>query len=501
MKLKLIKFTLLLLVGCVFYSPVFADREAELQYQREGKVAIVVGINSYSPNTGLRQLNYAIADAYSLKNVLLSQGYIVRILTNQSANKQMILHTIKEAGRHLKKGRGTLIFAYSGHGFASKGKNYLATYGAVINQFRQTALSLREVDEAIHRLGVKRAVLFIDAARNNPSISGAKETNKVSFIRTHYRTNILFSTKPGYVSWESELLEHSIFYYFLTRALAGEAANSDGIITFATIVKYVKMHVSNWTSHEMKSQYSWSNQHLFENVLILGQKKIRVTNRNQYLGKKSKNMRNEALLITKYRADRLARARTARKAKEAHLALLEKKLYQLKLAKIEFTVPERMNIDDAKVITLSMGLEGVDISLKNIETKEKNMKLYKESMYISDNIKANLVGINFKIKKISPDIQALFMREKMEWKWYIKPLKAGKQKLSLTIIALIQDKSISLDYKALEKTIDVEVTVFQTISNLIKQNSELFITTIFSILAFFLMFGMRIIKKRGVKKT
>lgn len=244
------------------------------KFQQENKVAVIIGVNTYDRSTGLRPLKYAASDATNLKNTLIKQGYKVRLLTNHHAGKHMILNAIEQAGKTLKRNTGTFIFAYSGHGFASNKQNYLASHGTVINRLAQSALPLREVQQAIRRTGAKRAILFIDACRNDPNIAGSKSVASTGFIYSKSEgIKTLYATKFGEVSWESPQLRHGVFSHFLIKALRGEAADRNGVISFSSVEKYVQQNVSNWTfSHRMpNTQLPFSNGNSF-GVLVLGQK-------------------------------------------------------------------------------------------------------------------------------------------------------------------------------------------------------------------------------------
>jgi uncharacterized caspase-like protein len=219
-------------------------------------------------------LRYAAADAKMLKIILQKQGYTVRLLTNQKANKQYIINAIKQAGGTLKRNTGTFIFAYSGHGFAGRNGNYLASYGTVANKLVSSGLALKQVEQAIRGTGAKRAMLFIDACRDNPSIAGSRSGRNASFIYSKSEgMKVLYATKFGEVSWESPQLGHGVFSHFLIKALRGEAADSNGIISFSTIENYVQQKVSNWTygRNMVTTQRPFSSGNSF-GVLVLGRK-------------------------------------------------------------------------------------------------------------------------------------------------------------------------------------------------------------------------------------
>lgn len=243
---------LVLLAGSLSADETTADeknvRVGEAQQFAQGnKVAVIVGVNTYDQESGLRPLKYAAADADALTAVLQKHGYAARTLTNQKATKSYILNAIKQAGETLNPQQGTLVFAFSGHGFAQGGNNYLASYGTVGGNLSESALSMQELEQAVRATKVRRAVLFIDACRDNPGLEGSKSIGQPSFIQQQSEgIQVLYATKFGEISWEHDSLKHGVFSYFLQKALNGEAADTQGAISFDNLKSYVQQQVANW---------------------------------------------------------------------------------------------------------------------------------------------------------------------------------------------------------------------------------------------------------------
>ncbi len=214
------------------------------------KFAIVVGIDQYSQYSGLSSLNYAVADAVALADVLEADGYRVLRRFNADANRQFILDsisTVAQLAESSDKSDSTLLFSFAGHGFASKGENYLVTQGASRDQLVETGLSISDVQKALRDTGIARRMMFIDACRNDPNPS-ARSASAESFV-THNRGEgevTLYSTRVGEFSYESPDLGHGVFSHFLVKGLSGEAAN-DGTVTLQGIKSYVEKEVRFWT--------------------------------------------------------------------------------------------------------------------------------------------------------------------------------------------------------------------------------------------------------------
>lgn len=217
--------------------------EESQQFTQGNKVAIVAGLESY---TKFSRLDYAVDDAQQLAGILKRNGYKVNLLSDQEASRKFILNAIEQAGKMLRNGEGTLVFFFSGHGGRRGGENYLATVDTLANQLDSSGLSESDVVKAIRATGVRRAVLFLDACRDNP-VPGSKAMLE-HFVGRDYGEGIqiLYSTSRDDFSWESQKLGHGVFSYFLNQGLSGQAAQS-GVVTFASLARYVEDNVSSWT--------------------------------------------------------------------------------------------------------------------------------------------------------------------------------------------------------------------------------------------------------------
>ncbi|KOR32146.1 hypothetical protein TI05_09110 [Achromatium sp. WMS3] len=225
--------------------------EETQHFGKELKMAVVVGINAYPRFSGLRSLFYAKADAEALDKALKRAGYGVQLLTDKNATGGAILTAIDNIKQTLNPNEGTVIFAFAGHGFRdrSSGKNYLAPYEASVQRVRRTGLAVDEVETALVNTGARRRILFIDACRNDP-LEGKRVVPGVAATFTQHSlfqgaegTRILFSTKAGGYSNEYPDIGHGIFTHFLLKGLAGQAANSQGFITFRSLANYVQTKV------------------------------------------------------------------------------------------------------------------------------------------------------------------------------------------------------------------------------------------------------------------
>jgi hypothetical protein len=198
-------------------------------------VAILVGVAKYPPFSGLTDLLYPLDDLDSVARELSRQGYLIVSLKNGEATRTRILDAIDQSIAPLQ-GHGTLIFFFSGHGFADGGVNYLAAHDALGEQLGNTGLAVPAVIQAMKTTGATRQIVWIDACR-----TGATKGIPRTFVAFSLMSGLhmLLSTQPGKASFEDDHLKHGVFSYYLARALRGEAAEPDGKITFNGVASFV----------------------------------------------------------------------------------------------------------------------------------------------------------------------------------------------------------------------------------------------------------------------
>ena len=218
------------------------------------KLAVVVGIDNYSGLSGVSTLSYAVADAKSLKKTLESQGYSVLALYDGEATAQFIQKAISKIAQLAEsdesRRNATLLFSFSGHGFAVDGENYLVTYDTDGDNVTETGYPLSELVDFLGSTGISQKVLFIDACRNNPGQRSASG----SFVQQQAEgVGILFSTRAGDVAYESPIVQGGIFSHFLVKGLNGEAVSSEGIVSLHSLKSYVERKVPQWTIENLQT--------------------------------------------------------------------------------------------------------------------------------------------------------------------------------------------------------------------------------------------------------
>jgi peroxiredoxin len=225
-----------------------AQRES---FSKATNVAVVVGVSDYASDTGLQKLQYADRDAQAIAAELRKQNYAVRLLVNSDATRSRITAAVREAGEVVTRD-GTLLFFFSGHGFAPQGgRNYLATFGVTADELAQDGLSVDDLRTRIAQTQARRKVMFVDACRSEAGKGG---TRTFASLAASSGLQMLLSTQMGRISYENDQLRQGVFTYFLLKALRGEAAGADGFVTFRDVSEYVTSSVRQWSFERNQTQ-------------------------------------------------------------------------------------------------------------------------------------------------------------------------------------------------------------------------------------------------------
>ena len=246
----------LLLILALFSSCLFANQKGlervsptvQKEFNLEERVAVIVGLSKYPSHGGLTLLEYADNDAVIMGEQLESMGYKVRVLTNEQATSGAVLNVLDDLGQYIETNQGTILFYFSGHGFAHNKTNYLATYESNPSNIQYTGLALKRVVEKMKKTGARRQVLLVDACRNDPTTGEKSVNNQRSFndFELSEGTQILFSTKFGGKSYEYSNLGHGVYTHYLLEGLRGKARKGDGMLTFDDLVSFVSRGVKNY---------------------------------------------------------------------------------------------------------------------------------------------------------------------------------------------------------------------------------------------------------------
>ena len=230
-------------------------------FRKQLRIALVIGIDTYPPESGFRKLQYAVKDAQDFAGELKHQGYTVNLLTDSAALRNSIRKALRDAIAASDARESTLIFFFAGHGAEQDGKQFLATYESASDSLAELGLPLTELENLLSAGSTPRKIMFIDACRYDPDAGGKRggPVNRFSFLANARGLRILNSTAPGQVSYEEPELGHGVFTHFLVDGLRGNAADSDGLVTFNSLASYVRDKMSAYTLSRNRYQVPFSS--------------------------------------------------------------------------------------------------------------------------------------------------------------------------------------------------------------------------------------------------
>jgi len=221
------------------FSRVEVTPQYKEEFQKELRVAVIAA-PSYR-NSGLNALRYTYVDALELQHEFERQGYKVLMVSPSEATADNVRKALMDSKQLLDgNNQGTLLFAFSGHGFQTSKGNYLVTVGATPQNVETEALSLDDVQKLMNDSGARRKVIMVDACRNDPDAKSTDTPRTFTQFQEAEGTSILLSTRPGGFSYEDTELGHGIFSYYVLEGLRGKAAGKDGYVTFFDLQKFVE---------------------------------------------------------------------------------------------------------------------------------------------------------------------------------------------------------------------------------------------------------------------
>jgi len=162
--------------------------------------------------------------------------------------------------------------------------------------------------------------------------------------------------------------------------------------------------------------------------------------------------------------------RTPATSNSQGLSAVDRLLQEMASASIAFNAPEHLNIGDTPQIQLILSLgETVEELKRAINQAGRRIGA---TVKVSDRMQAHLAGQMFDITPIGPEVQAVSKSRRTEWQWQIRPKKAGKHSLHLTLTALLEvdGRSTPRAIKTFDRVIEVEVTATQRIRGFLMSN-------------------------------
>ncbi|MFM9966257.1 MAG: caspase domain-containing protein [Planctomycetaceae bacterium] len=273
-------------ISCFLFAIFALLASTETVFAQGRKLAVVVGVNAYRPNSGLPALQHADSDATKLSAALRANGFTVYELTHEVArqpgketlapNIEYIRDAIEGMLEFPNLGReDSILVALHGHGVQfeevktvkKNGKDeeertpkfYFCPADATISGIkivndltdRNHLLPLEELYEQLAGCKATTKLLIVDACRNDPTQPGLFREGLASATLPKLPpptggTAAFFSCKSNQRAVEDPALQQGVFTHFLVQGLLGKAdlplegkPAGDGVITLSELSAYV----------------------------------------------------------------------------------------------------------------------------------------------------------------------------------------------------------------------------------------------------------------------
>lgn len=233
---------------------------------REKRFALLIGVSKYK-DLEIPQLIAPANDVEQLADALVKFGgfpkeHLFVLSTDKPEQSQPESTIILQTLYNLTKAAGPdglLFFAYSGHGYEIDGQAFLLGSDARIipelKWLKRACVAWSEIVEIINEANVGQVIMLLDACRNDPRTSkGLKAANQITQIYErgvslrkaaagqHAVVKIL-ATQNGEPAYEDATKRLGFFMSAVVDGLKGEAADPDGIVTLASLWRFVEQEV------------------------------------------------------------------------------------------------------------------------------------------------------------------------------------------------------------------------------------------------------------------
>jgi hypothetical protein len=228
------------------------------------RYAIVIGVDQYA-DTQITTLGGASNDAKALAKALVQYAgfpdeQVTLLASDQPEERQPtrgnILRRLSNLAAVIPKD-GLLLLSFAGHGIERGGQAFLLPSDSLVSidvdLLEQTAINVSQIKDRIKKIGVTQVLLILDACRNDP-VGRANADNPLTPAYTRgFNFDVrnrevqafatLYATEVGHRAYEYKEKKQGYFTWILVEALRGAAANAQGEVTLAGLVKYLQERV------------------------------------------------------------------------------------------------------------------------------------------------------------------------------------------------------------------------------------------------------------------
>jgi hypothetical protein len=214
--------------------------------------AVLIGVNQCGFNLRLPNLRYAEDDATALHKILTDRAIgtfdpdDARLITGGQANSKLLKTLMRKLALSSKPSDLLLVY-FAGHALIPEwgrpSDAYLVTEDLDAETLREepdTGLRMAFLKRDIFEVFAGTSFLILDCCRAGAYIdSDLSNLEVVGTYGPHIdRHSALLSCPNGAVARENDELRHGALTYHVLRALDGDAADTDGRVTFANMANY-----------------------------------------------------------------------------------------------------------------------------------------------------------------------------------------------------------------------------------------------------------------------
>jgi hypothetical protein len=250
-------------------------------------VAIIIGIEKYRrvPNADFANRDASVFYDYA-RRALGIKPENIRLLVDDKAGAAEILRTFNTwLPTRVNKNTTDVYVFYSGHGLPSEDGDdlYFLPHEVDRDLLQRTAITQKEVVQAIELTDPKSVTMFIDSCYSGQSRTGtsllasARPISIAPKASTDFPSNfmVISASAPDQISSSSPELKHGIFSYYLMLGMEGEAdGNKDGQITVGEMQTYLSQQVTRRAIGMNRTQSPQTTGDL-NRVLVTGLNKAR----------------------------------------------------------------------------------------------------------------------------------------------------------------------------------------------------------------------------------
>jgi len=245
------------------------------------KRAILVGVNQYEDNSNYGKLGVCVQDVAAIHDKIITSGYAedrVRVLTDNSVEDLPTRNRIIAALRSVasvSEPNDLFLFYYSGHGDMEDGESYLVCRDGYKNSLKDTALSVKLVEQIMRASSARAKVIILDCCHSGADL-GAKGSPAMpdEYIKRVFEEAeglaVLSSCKQHERSYVYPEKDSSAFTHYLLEGLTGNAdTDGKGFVTVQDVNRYVSDKVKDWAAHRNLMQTPIFNPTMAGDIILI----------------------------------------------------------------------------------------------------------------------------------------------------------------------------------------------------------------------------------------